>query len=439
MEDFTRKSKNLPERKWIDRIFVPKNVDSLELYTVIRTMATTFPISLIFAWVMSLSVPITSGIWVTCFFSVMTCLSLFIVRLGFHRLGRILSITVVTICYVMWAQFWTASSFAWVFLVNLIATISFYTTPSEEKLRLILRAIAGSGLAICIGCYWLHVFPVSYSPEVQNKINVLGYVVVVYAFLILFKAVVSYRKEVIISRQQLEAQAMAMLQQAKMSSLGEMAGGVAHEINNPLAMILGHSTQLLRKTESLPSPDREEFFTKLEKIQTTVMRISKIVSALRSFSRNADEDPLQSSAWNEILEATLNFCGENMRVNHIELRMTGEQGFELKCRPTQISQVLVNLLNNSFEATRSLTEKWVEIHTENNPDRILIMITDSGKGIPNAVAEKIMQPFFTTKEIGKGTGLGLSVSKGIIESHGGSISLDRSCPNTRFVIELPLR
>jgi len=266
----------------------------------------------------------------------------------------------------------------------------------------------------------------------------MGAIVVVYCIFILAKAIFLYRKEVLLSRKILESQTVTMLQQAKMSSLGEMAGGVAHEINNPLAMINGHITQLLREMET-GQPISEKGIEKGKKIQDTVARISKIVSALRTFSKEAENDPFQANKMTNIVNDLLFFCSENLKINNVDIRISGNQNFDLECRPTQIAQVLVNLINNSFDAVKGLPEKWIEVNAEVKGEKARITVTDSGHGIRKDIVDKIMQPFFTTKEIGKGTGLGLSVSKGIIETHGGSLRLDRSCPNTRFVIALPLQ
>jgi C4-dicarboxylate-specific signal transduction histidine kinase len=101
--------------------------------------------------------------------------------------------------------------------------------------------------------------------------------------------------------------------------------------------------------------------------------------------------------------------------------------------------VLLNLLNNSFDAVRDLQDRWIHIAFELGPKDVAIIFTDSGAGIAEALAEKIMVPFFTTKEVGKGTGLGLSIAKGIVEDHGGTIVLDQDCSNTRFIVTLPFR
>ena len=106
-------------------------------------------------------------------------------------------------------------------------------------------------------------------------------------------------------------------------------------------------------------------------------------------------------------------------------------------RQAQISQILINLLNNSFDAIATLKNKWIEVKGFNEEGLIKIQITDSGTGIDKSVVEKMMNPFFTTKEVGKGTGLGLSISSEILKSHGGSLKYLEDSKNTTFLITLP--
>jgi signal transduction histidine kinase len=107
------------------------------------------------------------------------------------------------------------------------------------------------------------------------------------------------------------------------------------------------------------------------------------------------------------------------------------------CSATQITQVLINLVNNAHDAIKNLKEKWIEIAVNDSDHYVEISITDSGPGIPAGIKEKIMQPFFTTKAVGQGTGLGLSLSKSIIDSHKGFLLIDDNCPHTKFTILLP--
>ena len=235
----------------------------------------------------------------------------------------------------------------------------------------------------------------------------------------------------------IEKQQVQLASQLKMASLGEMASGIAHEINNPLTIILGRSQQALK---ALEVGDLDPIKTKknLEVISSTTDRIAKIVSGLHSFSRNSNKDPMILKSINKIIEETLALCSEKFKFNGVDLKVMAEFDGLVNCRPAQLSQVILNLLNNAFDAIVKNEEKWVKIELQDKKENgFVIIITDSGKGIPTAIAEKIMQPFFTTKEIGKGTGLGLSISKGIIEAHNGTLSINSLSPNTQFIIKLP--
>jgi len=430
------------------KFILPKNLEDPELMAVLRShvivapgfMVSTIAIALSLFYIgMDRSAELCMG-WV-----VMAGLSLLLMKMGYYNLSRSLYVVVLIATLVILNRLLGSSSNVWVYVFNISVIAPLVTAPAEKNVRKGFYVGTVIGVLCTFLLEYLDVIPSEVSPQYSKFISYLGMFNICAVLCSLAAAVLRHQAEVNLYKGRLLQQSLSMLQQAKMSSLGEMAGGVAHEINNPLAMILGHVTHLERELESGPQMNVEKMRDKTDKIKTTVTRISKIVSALRTFSRNADEDPFQSSPWSEILEATLSFCGENLRVHQIEVKISGEQNVQLECRPTQVTQVLISLINNSYDAIRNSAasglnnEKWIEIHTEKSSERLLITVTDCGKGIPAAVAEKIMQPFFTTKEIGKGTGLGLSVSKGIMESHGGSLTLDRECANTRFVIELPLR
>lgn len=217
-----------------------------------------------------------------------------------------------------------------------------------------------------------------------------------------------------------------------------MAGGIAHEINTPLATIYLLSEQICELAGDNP-PELEQIKSVANKIEATAKRIAKIVHALRTFSRQSDKEPLSRVPFEAIVNDTLAMCGEKFRSHGVFVKLEVDPALQLSCRPVQIEQVLLNLLNNAFDAITGTKDAWITVACQRQNDQVIITVTDSGKGISEGIAARLMEPFFTTKDIGKGTGLGLSISKGIIESHGGTIELDTSHPHTRFIIKLPDR
>lgn len=223
---------------------------------------------------------------------------------------------------------------------------------------------------------------------------------------------------------------------SKMASLGEMSGGIAHEINNPLAIIQSLAGQLVASFDKAHAAD-ELGRSIASAIESATKRIARIVQGLKSFSRQADGDPVRKVSLEEVVSNTLDLCAEKFRAQGIEIRVRLPPAVSLFCRDVQLSQVLLNLLNNAYDAMQDAPEKWVELEAWERSGTISIAITDSGRGIAPETADKIMQPFFTTKRVGFGTGLGLSIAQGIIESHRGKLYYDSTHPRTRFVTELP--
>lgn len=221
---------------------------------------------------------------------------------------------------------------------------------------------------------------------------------------------------------------------SKMSALGEMASGLAHEINNPIAIMSTKVQKLRRALESSPAAIHET----LEKLENTIDRIASIVKGLRLVARDGTQDKLVPTSMKAVINDTLFFCEEKLRRSGVELRMsTLSNDLIVECRATQVAQVLINLLNNACDAVASVESKWIAIDLNSSAHGLTLRITDSGAGIDAAARKRMFESFFTTKELGKGTGLGLSISKEIIEDHGGTIRLDDSCSQTSFVITLP--
>lgn len=229
-----------------------------------------------------------------------------------------------------------------------------------------------------------------------------------------------------------------LIQNAKMSALGRMAAGMAHEINNPLAIIVGKASSLKRSVDSSNTIDTETLSQDLGKILNTANRIAKIINSLRSFSRNGAQDPFFDVSLKSWLAETLELCRQSMLSKAITLNVAEVPDIKIRCRESQLSQVLVNLLNNSVDAVKNQTKKEISLTFEITKKMLHIYVRDTGPQIPDDVQSRLMEPFFTTKAPGAGTGLGLSISLGIMREHGGNIRFIPHDGHTCFVMEVPL-
>jgi signal transduction histidine kinase len=240
--------------------------------------------------------------------------------------------------------------------------------------------------------------------------------------------------------QRKELEQLAMLAQAaKMATLGEIAAGIAHEINNPVSTI-SLVGQIIKRLSQAGSVSREALLPQIERIELCVQRIAKIVSELRAFSRDVPSDGFHEVSIKTLLEETLDLCCARFVTGKIQLRVDDiPSSWVAECRGAQISQVLLNLLSNAYDAVHGMEGAWINVSVSERDDAFEMAITDSGSGVSSDVIDNIMKPFFTTKPIGKGTGLGLSISNNIMTDHRGSLVLDRASPHTRFVVTLPKR
>lgn len=252
-----------------------------------------------------------------------------------------------------------------------------------------------------------------------------------------------------VDRTQRRIEENKLYQMSKLASLGEVATGLAHEINQPLGVIrLAASNALTGLKVGLP-PDH--LAGKLDRIIQQTVRMSRIIDHMRIFGRKSEEQ-LQPSQPTQAVEGALQVVGAHFRLDEIEVNTMSEPHLpDVLCRQDQLEQVIINLLQNARDAINerraALGEHFagriaVRVAGEARigaPEQVLIEVADNGGGIAEEVVERIFQPFFTTKPPGKGTGLGLSVSFGIIRDHGGSLSVRNGSEGAIFSIRLPAR
>lgn len=224
-----------------------------------------------------------------------------------------------------------------------------------------------------------------------------------------------------------------LLGKAKFSELGLMSAGIAHEINNPLAIIQARTTQLMRIYRD--PAKQKELAQGLQQVLYTSERIAKTIKGIRDYIYQDDRGVEEHINLKELLDNVLVFCGERLHKHGIELRLIGLDNVFVKGNRIQLEQVILNLINNAFDAVDKLPEKWIEIIAVETDNNIDIFFKDSGPGIPDELKDKVMEPFFSTKL--QGTGLGLALVKGIAEKHHGSFHYVDKSAHTTFLLELP--
>lgn len=228
-----------------------------------------------------------------------------------------------------------------------------------------------------------------------------------------------------------------LIQSEKLSAIGELISGIAHELNNPLTGVMGYS-QLLQLRKDLDDRAKEN----LLKINNLALRCQKIVQNLLSFARKQKPERTLSDI-NEILERTVELRSYELQVDNIQMSRELDRNLPKTIADAhQLQQVFLNVVTNAEQAMLEAHGKGhltIRTHTDSQNERIVVEIADDGPGIPESYRTRIFDPFFTTKDVGKGTGLGLSLSYGMIKEHGGNIyARSRLGEGATFVIELPI-
>jgi len=225
-----------------------------------------------------------------------------------------------------------------------------------------------------------------------------------------------------------------LIQSEKMSAIGQLIAGVAHDLNNPLASVVGFSDFLAEAGEVPP-----RLAEPLQVIRQEAERAATIVKNLLSFARR-QEGERRRQPIKAILESTLQLLANQLMASRIEATLRVEPGLpDVEVNGNQIKQVFVNVINNGAQAIAETGQGgriWVTAKLW--LDGVAVSVTDSGPGIPEEIAARVFEPFFTTKPEGQGTGLGLSICQGILKEHGGRLTLEaKPGAGATFIVELP--
>ncbi len=236
-------------------------------------------------------------------------------------------------------------------------------------------------------------------------------------------------------KKQIIDQQKQMAAQEKFTALGVLSAGIAHEINNPLAIIKSYvdSLRLASQSKALNNQHISNFTAKMD---SAIDRIQSIIQGLKTFTKGDNDGELYPLKVSDLIRVTSQFVHAQSYRNITFTIDEINPSLQVKGITGPLSQVITNLLNNAFYAAQKSTDPWVKLEVEDSEKFVFIKVTDSGD-ISKEIIDQIMDPFFTTKPEGQGTGLGLSISRNIIDKHNGELFVDEQTSNTCFVVKLP--
>ena len=248
-----------------------------------------------------------------------------------------------------------------------------------------------------------------------------------------------FEKQRLQSEALIKNQTSKLIHSEKLLSLGALAGGMAHEINNPLAIIKGHS-DLLKKVvpqSNLENETLNKIIRSCEKIDENIKRISNITKNLLIFTRVRDSQDFETIPFAFMVRTVIESNTDRLKDIHVSLNDYSHNE-KIYCKPDLINEVISNLILNASDGIKELKEKWVKIEIKNIENFIVTYITDSGESLNEEVVGRMFEPFFTTKSIGAEKGLGLSLCRSIVQMHGGDLNYNPESLNTQFIISFPI-
>jgi histidine kinase len=272
---------------------------------------------------------------------------------------------------------------------------------------------------------------------------------IIYVNIRISRTVYQEREALLVTTSDITQRLMAeqqLIQASKMATLGEMATGVAHELNQPLSVIKTAGSFLVKKVRKQEKIKDEILESLVEEIDSHVDRAAKIINHMREFGRKSDVGKENINV-NESLNQALEIFSQQLTLREIEVVKDLEENIPpILADSNRLEQVFINLLINARDA---IEERWkqgdtvgkkkISLKTSHENGMVIIEVKDTGTGIPETILGRIFEPFFTSKKVGQGTGLGLSISYGIVQDYGGTIKVEtREGAGANFIIRFPV-
>ena len=229
-----------------------------------------------------------------------------------------------------------------------------------------------------------------------------------------------------------------LIRTTNINSLTDLASGIAHEVKNPLAIIDG-CLEIMKSRLDSEDKDREFTLKMAQKISDASQRINTLVSGLQGFTEKRANNSTQNSNVCELVQNILDLYSEKCRARDIEVIFEKEylEDIELLCFPDEISQACLHIVKNSYDALENIEGGFIRVEISDLQTTVEIKFSNNGPKIPDYLKDRILEPFFTTKEIGASSGLGLSIVQGAMTSHGGRLCIEEENSITSFSLVIP--
>ncbi|MGZ3808505.1 MAG: sensor histidine kinase [Bacteriovorax sp.] len=320
--------------------------------------------------------------------------------------------------------------FGSIWLVPLILMIAFYF---DKKISVMVYSVFTLLFLIFIGIEYDQLFlPIQLLPNFNRiyvsaiVVNFFGIFAIAWIFSLLMEQLQS----------ELSDQRELLIASAKFNSLGQMASTLAHDINNPL-FLLQNRLHLIRTLLSRDQLDLNRCDEIIKGAEKTIEKLSSIAQGISTYAREGRVDEMIIMSASDLVKNNLDIAFDRIEKNGIALKSSFGTDVDIICHPSFLSQVILNLVNNSIDALEESHFKEITVRVEKEDKNVHISICDSGPGIPPEYSEQIFKPFFTTKKFNKGTGLGLSISQGLVALHQGSLIYKRLSNQTYFIATIP--